>query len=426
MLDIKAITVDPELFQRKLAEKGCKVDIHEVIDSHKKYLTVLQRTNELRTEKNEIGKLIKKSPKPSDEFTQLQQSIKQINDQLVVLSPNLKTLEENFLRVINHLPNILQDDVPLGENENDNVVVFTHGELPKFDFKLKDHIELTDNKDNGLNFEKGSILAKSRFVVMNGNIARLHRALGQFMLDLHIDAGYHEFNVPVIAKEDMLKGTGQLPKFEEDLFKVEGLDCGDDKAYLIPTAEVPLTNLIRGERLTNKDLPINMTALTQCFRSEAGSYGRDTKGLIRQHQFEKVELVKIVNPADSNEALEEITNRAELVLQALGLPYRKVLLCSGDTGFSSCKTFDLEVWVPSQDCYREISSCSNMKDFQARRMGVKFTNEDGNKEFVHTLNGSGLAVGRTLIAVLENYQNEDGTITIPEILTPYMRGKKII
>jgi seryl-tRNA synthetase len=426
MLDIKAITVDPELFQRKLAEKGCKIDINEVIGSHKEYLAALLKVQNFQTEKNQIGGLIKKVDKKGDEFRELRNKIKTINDELVFLTPELHRIHKIHMNNMNNLPNILQDDVPLGKDELKNKLVYFKGTKPTFDFDIKDHIQLTQDPDNGLDFAKGSALAKSRFVVMNGKIAQLHRALGQYMLDSHVDAGYIEHNVPLIVKEEILRGTGQLPKFEDELFEVHGLDCGEEKAYLIPTAEVPLTNLVKDDRLNYKDLPINMTALTQCFRSEAGSYGRDAKGLIRQHQFEKVELVKIVRPEESGQALEDITAQAEFILNELQLPYRKVLLCSGDTGFSASKTYDLEVWVPSQDCYREISSCSNMTDFQARRMGVKFTNEEGNKEFVHTLNGSGLAVGRTLIGVIENYQNEDGTITVPDVLVPYMRGTHTI
>lgn len=422
MLDIKNIVDNPDYYYGKLKEKGCDIDVHQLVNRYQQYLSKLQELQNLRTAKNDLTKKIKIIDKKTDEFINLKDQVVDINLKINETVHQENELYAVYMNEFLRLPNILDDDVPLGKDENDNKVLNFFGKVPHFDFNPKDHIELTANIKNGLNFKKGAELAKSRFTVMNGHIAQLHRALGQFMIDCHIDNGYLEYNVPVIVKDDILKGTGQLPKFEEDLFKVQGAECGDDKLYLIPTAEVPLTNVIRDERVTEDDLPIKMTALTQCFRSEAGSYGRDTKGMIRQHQFEKVEMVQIVDPNKSEEALEEIVTGAERILQLLDLPYRKVLLCSGDTGFSAKKTYDLEVWIPSQDTYREISSCSNMGDFQARRIGSKVIMNNKEKVFPHTLNGSGLAVGRTLIAVLENYQNEDGSITIPDVLIPYMRG----
>lgn len=423
MLDIKKIKENPDFFKVRLQEKGCDINIDQLLNLHQQCLFSLQKLQELRTTKNQINISMKTADKKGAEFQKLKTEVQDINITLNVTNIEYNRLNDLFQKDFLLLPNILAEDVPFGKNEDDNIIIHTIGEKPNFTFKPKDHIELTNNPNNGLNFKKGSTLAKSRFVTMNGDIAKLHRVLGQFMLDYHIENGYIEHNVPVIVKADMLKGTGQLPKFEEDLFEAKGAECGDDKLYLIPTAEVPLTNMIRDERIEENDLPIKMTALTQCFRSEAGSYGRDTKGMIRQHQFEKVELVQIVHPEKSDAALDEIIKGAEDILNLLGLPFRKTLLCSGDTGFSAYKTYDLEVWLPSQDTYREISSCSNMLDFQSRRMGVKFLNKDGNKEFLHTLNGSGLAVGRTLIAVLENYQDEDGNIDIPTVLLPYFRGK---
>lgn len=426
MLDIKNIVDNPDYYYNKLKEKGCDIDIHQLVNRYQQYLCKLQNLQNLRTQKNEITKKIKDVDKKCDLFKKLKQKVININEEITSINNEHNILEENYLDILLKTPNVLDDDVPLGKNENQNKVIYFNGEKPDFNFKVKDHVELTKSEKDNLNFDKGALLTKSRFVTMHGKIAQLHRAIGQFMLDHHIDNGYMECNVPVIIKDEMLKGTGQLPKFEEDLFQVNGAECGNDKLYLIPTAEVPLTNLIRNERIHENQLPIKMTALTQCFRSEAGSYGRDTKGMIRQHQFEKVELVQVVHPEKSAAALEEITNSAEQILKLLKLPYRKTLLCSGDTGFSAKKTYDLEVWIPSQDTYREISSCSNMGDFQARRIGTKILMEDKTKVFPHTLNGSGLAVGRTLIAIIENYQNEDGSITIPDVLVPYMRGVKKI
>ena len=318
------------------------------------------------------------------------------------------------------MPNIPDDDVPPGDDESANKIVDTWGTPPTFDFEVKDHSELGEALDRGLDFVTATKLTGARFVVMQGQLARLHRALIQFMLDIHSNEhGYKELNVPYIVNAESLYGTSQLPKFGEDLFKLEH----DQDFYLIPTAEVPVTNIVRDEILEADTLPLKFTAHTPCFRSEAGSYGKDTKGMIRQHQFEKVELVQVVKPDESGAALEELTRHAEVILQRLDLPYRKVVLCGGDLGFGSAKTYDLEVWLPSQDTYREISSCSCFTDFQARRMQARWRNPDtGKPELVHTLNGSGLAVGRTLVAILENFQQEDGSVQIPSALKPYMNG----
>jgi len=321
------------------------------------------------------------------------------------------------------LPNLVHEDVPTGADESDNVEVRKVGEPRQFDFTPLDHVDL-GARGSALDFEQGAKLTGSRFAVMQGDIARLHRALIQFMLDTQTEQnGYSEISVPFIVNSDSLYGTGQLPKFAEDLFRLNV----DQEYYLIPTSEVPVTNLVRDTLLDAKQLPLRYTCHSACFRSEAGSYGRDTRGLIRQHQFEKVEMVQVVHPDDSWQALEDMTGHAESILKALDLPYRVVVLCGGDIGFSAAKTYDIEVWLPAQDTYREISSCSNCTDFQARRMQARFKNpETGKNEWVHTLNGSGLAVGRTLIAVLENYQQVDGSVTVPEALVPYMGGRKVI
>ena len=320
----------------------------------------------------------------------------------------------NFLLEI---PNVLAEDVPDGKSEEHNEIIYEKGTIPEFSFKVRDHQELGE-LSNGINFEESVTIAKSRFVVLRKEIAKLHRALTQYMLDVHVENGYEEIYVPYLVNKNSLLGTGQLPKFEEDLFKIS-----NEEMYLIPTAEVPVSNIYRNKILNSEELPINFVAHTPCFRSEAGSYGKDTKGIIRQHQFDKVELVKFVHPEDSENELNELTNDAESILNNLNLPYRKVILCSGDTGFASSKTFDLEVWFPSQKTYREISSCSNFRDFQSRRMKIRIKQSKENI-FCHTINGSGLAVGRTLAAILENNQTEQGSVIIPEVLVDYMGGTK--
>ena len=333
---------------------------------------------------------------------------------------DLSALQGELDELLLEIPNVPHDSVPAGEDEDDNDIVLHWGEPPKFDFTPKDHIDLGIGL-GGMDFERAAKLSGARFVTMSGHLVTLHRALIQFMINQHIlEHGYTEVYAPYLVNENTLTGTGQLPKFKEDLFHI---DAENNNLYLIPTAEVPVTNFVADSIVEAADLPLRYVAHTPCFRSEAGSYGKDTRGMIRQHQFEKVELVQIVKPEASMAALEELTGHAETILQMLGLAYRKVILCGGDLGFASTKTYDLEVWLPGQDAYREISSCSNMTDFQARRMKARWRNPDtGKPELVHTLNGSGLAVGRTLIAIMENYQQADGSIRIPEVLHSYMHG----
>jgi seryl-tRNA synthetase len=353
-----------------------------------------------------------------------------VNQELQALTEKLTVVQAQLNDFLLNIPNMAHESVPIGKEESSNQEVLRWGKIPTFDFPIKDHVDLATPL--GLDFDSAVKLTGSRFAVMHGQIARLHRALAQFMLDNHIQIGYHEVAVPFIVNAESMRGTGQLPKFEADLFKVPRKVGGDDQDesveaayenfYLIPTAEVPVTNLMRDTITPAEQLPKKFVAHTPCFRSEAGSYGRDTRGMIRQHQFEKVELVQITKPEASMAALEELTAHAEAILQKLELPYRKVLLCTGDMGFGSIKTYDLEVWLPAQNTYREISSCSNMGDFQARRMQARFKTGQDKPELVHTLNGSGLAVGRAGVAILENYQQADGSIKIPKALRPYMGG----
>jgi seryl-tRNA synthetase len=353
------------------------------------------------------------------------QQVRDLGDELGRNEIRLNVLQENIRDFVMRLPNVPHASVPIGQDQTDNVQVRSWGTPRSFTFPVKDHVDL--GAPLGLDFEAGTKLAGARFSFLRGPVARLHRALAQFMIDTHSNKhGYEECYTPYIVNTATLLGTGQLPKFKEDMFSVKkgGAEKSEpeteEEFYLISTSEISLTNLVRGEILRESELPIKLTAHSPCFRSEAGSYGRDTRGMIRQHQFDKVEMVRIEHPQNSDAALEEMTGHAENILQALGLPYRVMLLCTGDMGFSSSKTYDLEVWLPGQNTYREISSCSNCEAFQARRMQARFKNAAGKMEFVHTLNGSGLAVGRTLVAVLENYQNQDGTVTVPEVLQPYL------
>ena len=372
-----------------------------------------------RNDRNSRSKNIGKAKAAGEDIAPLIAEMNTMGERLDECKTKLNDVQAQLEDILSGVPNLPHESVPEGEDEEDNVTVLTWGEPRQFDFEPKDHVDVGAAL-NGLDFETAAKLTGSRFATMSGQVAQLHRALIQFMLNLHTrEHGYEEVYVPYIVNSETLYGTGQLPKFAEDLFKV-----GDENEwYLIPTAEVPVTNMYRGEILDAGQLPKRFTAHTPCFRSEAGSYGRDTRGMIRQHQFEKVELVHLVEPEKSFDALEELVGHAEKVLQLLDLPYRKVVLCGGDLGFSATKTYDLEVWLPGQDKYREISSCSNCLDFQARRMQLRWRNpETGKPELVHTLNGSGLAVGRTLVAILENYQNADGSVTIPEALRPYMNN----
>ena len=408
MLDINHLRNNLKDVQDNLKKRGFVLDAKQFnsLDSERKLLQT--KTESLQEKSNILAKEISVE-RNQEAREQKLKNAKEISSQLKKHKSELdKTLERlnNFLLEI---PNILSKDVPEGNSEKNNIVVYEKGNIPDFEFQIKDHQELGELY-NGINFEESASIAKSRFVVLRKEIAKLHRALIQFMLDEHIKKGYEEIYVPYIVNASSLTGTGQLPKFEEDLFKI-----ANEEMYLIPTAEVPVTNIYKNKILKLEDLPIRYVAHTPCFRSEAGSYGKDTKGMIRQHQFDKVELVKFVHPEDSETELNSLTEDAESILMSLELPYRKVILCSGDIGFASTKTYDLEVWFPSQNTFREISSCSNFGDFQSRRMKIRIKQSKENI-LCHTINGSGLAVGRTLAAILENFQNENGSITIPEVL----------
>jgi seryl-tRNA synthetase len=423
MLDIKLLRNDPEAMAVKLKRKGYTLDVAQFVRLENKRKALQMATQDLQQERNTRSKLIGQAKAKGEDIKPLLAEVADLGKKLSSAEHDLKALQTEIETIVMGIPNTVHDSVPDGFSEDDNQEIATWGKPTQFDFKAKDHVDL--GLANGwMDFESAVKLTGSRFVVMRGAMARLHRALIQFMLDTHTtEHGYNEIYVPYMVNEKTLYGTGQLPKFAEDLFKL----TDERDFYLIPTAEVPVTNLIRGEILDEAQLPIKYTAHTPCFRSEAGSYGRDTRGLIRQHQFEKVELIQFVKPDDSWDALEQLRKHAEAILQKLELPYRTVVLCTGDTGFSAQKTYDLEVWLPGQQKYREISSCSNVGDFQARRMSAKYRNpETGKSEFLHTLNGSGLAVGRTLVAVLENYQQQDGSIRIPDALKGYMGGLDIL
>jgi seryl-tRNA synthetase len=422
MLDINRLRQNLDETAAQLERRDFKLDTAAFLALEERRKAVQMRTQELQHERNARSKAIGKAKGAGQDIAPLLAAVTQMGDELKGFEHDLATIAAEINTMMLGVPNLPDSSVPSGKSEDDNVEIRRWGEPTVFPFVPKDHVDLTQ-AENRINFEQGTQLARSRFVTLRGPLARLHRALSQFMLDLHTEEhGYTEMYVPYLVNAPTLQGTGQLPKFEQDLFKVS-----DQDLYLIPTAEVPLTNLVSGCILDPKELPIRVTAHTPCFRSEAGSYGRDTRGMLRQHQFDKVEMVQIVRPQDSFDALEALTGHAEAVLQRLELPYRVVTLCTGDMGFSAAKTYDIEVWLPGQDCYREISSCSNCTDFQARRMAARWRNPDtGKPEPVHTLNGSGLAVGRTLIAVLENHQNEQGDISIPEALQPYLGGLSVI
>ena len=415
MIDPKLLRTELDTVAEKLAKRGYELDkaFWQQVEEQRKSIQV--KTEELQAKKNAGAKQIGLMKRNGENTDALMAEMATISSEMKQAEDALKALQEKILAAALTIPNLPDDSVPAGKDENDNVEMRRWGEPRQFDFEVKDHSDL--GEDLGLlDFEMAAKLTGSRFSVLKGQLAKLNRALIAFMLTTHTDKyGYTEMYVPYMVNADSLLGTGQLPKFEEDLFKLRG----EKEYYLIPTSEVPLTNSVRDKILDPEALPIKMTAHTPCFRSEAGSAGRDTRGLIRQHQFEKVEMVQIVHPETSMQALEDMTGQAEYILQQLGLPYRVIVLCGGDMGFSAVKTYDIEVWLPSQTTYREISSCSNCGDFQARRMQARV--KDGKKtELVHTLNGSGLAVGRTLLAIMENYQNADGTITVPEVLRPYM------
>ncbi|AOY87589.1 serine--tRNA ligase [Marinobacter salinus] len=419
MLDPKRVRTQTEEIARRLAVKNFDFDIATFEQLEERRRATQMRTETLQGEQNKRSKSIGKSKAAGEDIQPLLDEVENLKKQKSEAEDELRLLQEELNTFLAGIPNLPDEDVPAGDSEDDNVEIRTWGTPGVLEFEAKDHVALGEAL-NGLDFETATRLAHSRFAVMRGPLARLHRALAQFMLDLHTgEHGYTEVYVPYLVNAETLYGTGQLPKFEADLFKTEG----ENPLYLIPTAEVPATNLVSDTILDNAELPLRMVCHTPCFRSEAGSYGRDTRGMIRQHQFDKVELVQVVRPDESDAALEALTGHAEKVLRLLKLPYRVVTLCGGDMGFSAAKTYDLEVWLPGQKKYREISSCSNTRDFQARRMHARWRNpETGKPEPVHTLNGSGLAVGRALIAVMENYQQEDGSIRIPEVLKPYMGG----
>ena len=430
MIDIQLLRKDLDTVAARLAERKFILDKDTFVSLESDRKQVQSRSEELQAKRNQLAKAVgMKKGKGEDASAEMAESTA-VNQELQALTEKLTVVQSQLNNFLLNIPNIPHESVPSGKDENANQEVLRWGNIPSFDFPIKDHVDLATPL--GLDFDSAVKLTGSRFAVMHGQIARLHRALAQFMLDQHIQIGYHEVAVPFIVNAESMKGTGQLPKFEADLFKVprkvggdgqdESVEAVYENFYLIPTAEVPVTNLMRDTITPSEQLPKKFVAHTPCFRSEAGSYGRDTRGMIRQHQFEKVELVQITKPEASMAALEELTSHAEAILQKLELPYRKVLLCTGDMGFGSVKTYDLEVWLPAQNTYREISSCSNMGDFQARRMQARFKTGQDKPELVHTLNGSGLAVGRTGVAILENYQQADGSIKIPKALQPYMGG----
>ena len=425
MLDSKLLRSNLQDVADRLASRGFALDVARIEALEEQRKTVQTRTEALQAERNARSKSIGQAKQRGEGIAPLMADVERMAGELSAGKVELDAIQTELDSIVLGIPNLPHDSVPVGKDEDDNVEVRRWGTPTAFDFEVKDHVALGE-KFGWLDFETAAKLSGARFALLRGPIARLHRALAQFMINLHVNEhGYEEAYTPYLVQAPALQGTGQLPKFEEDLFKIARE--GEADLYLIPTAEVSLTNIVAGEIVDSKLLPIKFVAHTPCFRSEAGASGRDTRGMIRQHQFDKVEMVQIVEPSTSMEALEGLTANAEKVLQLLGLPYRTLALCTGDMGFSAVKTYDLEVWIPSQDKYREISSCSNCGDFQARRMQARFRNpETGKPELVHTLNGSGLAVGRTLVAVLENYQQADGSIRVPDVLKPYMGGLEVI
>ncbi len=435
MLDQKLVRNELEFVAERQRIRNVEIDQTRLSELETQRKAAQKRSEDLQATRNSRSKAIGQAKGKGEDVQPLLDEVAQLGGQLKEAETELNSVQEELSSIMLSMPNLAHESVPPGKDEEDNIEVRKVGEPRAYDFDVKDHIDLGE-RNAALDFETASKITGSRFAIMHGEMAQLHRALVQFMLDTHtLEHGYTEVNVPHIVNRDSLKGTGQLPKFEEDLFKLVAGEDVSDKAkqeankdyYLIPTAEVPVTNIVRDSISSSDELPIKLTCHSVCFRSEAGSYGRDTRGLIRQHQFEKVEMVQIVTPDQSWQALEDMTSHAENILKKLDLPYRVVILCGGDIGFSAAKTYDIEVWLPGQDAYREISSVSNCTDFQARRMQARFRSEaSGKPELVHTLNGSGLAVGRTLIAVLENYQQADGSVAVPDVLVPYMRGKQTI
>ncbi|OGV71275.1 MAG: serine--tRNA ligase [Methylophilales bacterium RIFCSPHIGHO2_02_FULL_57_10] len=420
MLDIQLLRNDLDGVAKRLATRGFTLDTAQFSALEAERKEVQTHTQELQAKRNATSKQIGIAKSKGEDVAAIMAEIATLGDELKAAEEKLAAIQLQMQELLLTIPNMPHESVPAGKSETDNVEVRRVGTPKAFDFEVKDHVDVGEGLKQ-LDFAGGAKISGARFTVMKGALARLHRALSQFMLDMHIaEHGYTEVYVPYLVNADSMRGTGQLPKFEEDLF---GVPRGEEgKFYLIPTAEVPVTNLVRDEIVPLEQLPLKFVAHTPCFRSEAGSYGRDTRGMIRQHQFDKVELVQIVHPEQSYEALEALLGHAETILKKLELPYRVVALCTGDMGFSAAKTYDIEVWLPAQNTYREISSCSNFEAFQARRMQARFRNAVGKSELVHTLNGSGLAVGRTLVAILESYQNADGSVTVPTVLRPYMGG----
>jgi len=423
MLDIQLLRNDLEGVAARLATRGFVLDTAKFAHLEGERKTIQTRTQELQAKSNAASRQIGYNKVKGEDVSALMAEVANLGDELKQLETKLDQARQELNAFLSVIPNMPHESVPAGKYETDNVEVRKVGTPPQFAFEVKDHVSIGEQL--GLDFDTAAKISGARFSLLKGGLARLHRALAQFMLDTHTDQhNYTEVYVPYLVNADSMRGTGQLPKFEEDLFRVPRVmgEEGEANFYLIPTAEVPVTNMVRDEIVPLEKLPLKFVAHTPCFRSEAGSYGRDTRGMIRQHQFDKVELVQIVRPEKSYEGLEELLGHAEVILQKLGLPYRVVKLCSGDMGFSAALTYDIEVWLPAQNTYREISSCSNFEAFQARRMQARFRNAQGKPELLHTLNGSGLAVGRTLVAVLENYQQADGSVVIPEVLRPYMGG----
>ncbi len=425
MLDIQLLRNDLDAVAARLATRGKAIDFTQFSALEAERKTLQTRTQELQASRNSLSKQIGMLKGKGEDASEVMAQVAAMKTELEQAEARLTELLGEFNAIVAAIPNLPNETVPVGKDESDNVEVKRWGTPRTFDFEVKDHTDVGESLGQ-LDFAVAAKISGARFSVMKGQLARLHRALAQFMLDTHTgEHGYTEVYTPYLVNAASLFGTGQLPKFEEDLFKIARADA--EPLYLIPTAEVPVTNIVRDEILAAEALPLKLVCHTPCFRSEAGSYGRDTRGMIRQHQFDKVELVQIVAPEKSAEAHEELTRHAETILEKLELPYRRVTLCSGDMGFSAAKTYDLEVWLPAQNTYREISSCSNFESFQARRLQARFRNEKNKPELVHTLNGSGLAVGRTLVAILENFQNADGSVTVPAVLRPYMGGlEKIV
>jgi len=427
MIDIQLLRKDIATVAARLATRKFQLDVEAFNALEAERKAIQMRTEELQSKRNSQSKLIGMMKGKGEDTTALMAEVAGLGDELKANEAALGVVQAKLSDFMQAIPNLPHESVPVGTDESGNVEVRKVGTPRSFDFEVKDHVDL--GAPLGLDFDTATKLTGSRFSVMKGGIARLHRALAQFMLNTHTDEhGYTECYTPYMVNADSLRGTGQLPKFEADLFSVKkgGVEGDGENFYLIPTSEVSLTNIVRDEIVAADSLPLKMTAHTPCFRSEAGSYGRDTRGMIRQHQFDKVEMVQVVHPDQSYAVLDEMVGHAETILQRLGLPYRVMALCTGDMGFGATKTFDLEVWLPAQNTYREISSLSNCEAFQARRMQARFRNAQGKPELLHTLNGSGLAVGRTLVAVLENYQQADGSIVIPDVLQPYMGGLKVL